>query len=368
MTGGPGQLYHPLTMGQRPAAARRLTLYATAIIVAAALAACDRKSAPGDPDATPPRENGTTAPRASADARPAASAAPTVASLSPAATDILLGIGAADHLMAVSNFDAERPEITGLPRVGDYRTQDWEKLAALKPDKMVIQLHPDRTPAGLRDRAAGLGIALVNIQIDTLDDVFAAIPKLAAAVEKPAKGDAALKRLREQFDTVRHRVAAAPKVRALVVVDVGGRSVAGPGTFLHDILTAAGGDNAAASLGNPWPTVDLEKIAQLQPQVVIHLLPQASPQVLAQARQFWATMPHLPAVKNRRVHYLTDWYVLLPGYHLGTLAEQFALILHPFANLAPMAPMSHPTSTHIAPAGPPTTTQPRPASDPRSSS
>lgn len=244
-------------------------------------------------------------------------------------------MGAADHLVAVSNFDVERAEIAGLPRVGDYRTQDWEKLAGLKPDKMIIQLHPDRMPAGLRDRASGLGIGLVNIQIDDLDDVLAAIPRLAAAVEEPDRGEAALRRLREQFDTVRHRVAAAPKVRALVVVDVGGRSVAGPGTFLHDILTTAGGENAAATLNNPWPTVDREKIAQLQPQVVIHLLPQASPQVRAQAEQFWAAMPDLPAVKDKRVHYLTDWYVLLPGYHLGTLAEQFGLILHPFANVGP---------------------------------
>ena len=261
---------------------------------------------------------------------------PTVASLSPAATDVVLGMGAGNHLVAVSNFDAERPEIAGLPRVGDYRTQDWEKLAAIRPEKMIIQLHPDRTPAGLRERAKGLGVELVNIQIDDLEDVFATIPVIATAVGEPARGEAALQKLREKFGTVRARVADRPKVRALVVVDVGGRSVAGPGTFLHDILTAAGGDNAAAGLGNAWPTVDREKIEQLQPQAVIHLLPAAPPQVRAQAEQFWAAMPDLPAVKTKRVHYLTDWFVLLPGYHLGDLAEQFALVLHPFANVKPL--------------------------------
>jgi iron complex transport system substrate-binding protein len=276
---------------------------------------------------------------------------PTVASLSPAATDILLGIGAGDHLAAVSNYDAGRAEIAGLPRVGDYRTQDWEKLASLRPAKMIIQLHPDRTPAGLRERAAGQGIDLVNIQIDNLDDVFAAIPRIADAAGEREKGDAALKTLREKFDTVRARVAGRPKVRTLVVVDVGGRSVAGPGTFLHDILTAAGGDNAAAGLGNPWPTVDREKIAQMRPQAVIHLLPEASPQTKAQAEQFWAAMPDLPAVKNRKVHYLTDWFVMLPGYHLGDLAEQFAMVLHPFANVGPLNQLA-PSTTDPPPVRP----------------
>ena len=162
------------------------------------------------------------------------------------------------------------------------------------------------------------------------------VDEVEDAVDERQKGDDALKRLRAQFDTVRHRVAAEPKVRAVVVVDVGGRSVAGPGTFLHDVLLAAGGENAAASLGNPWPTVDREKILSMRPQAVIHLLPGASPQVRRQAEQFWAAMPDLPAVKAGRVHYVTDWYALLPGYHLGTLAEQFALILHPFANVGPM--------------------------------
>lgn len=315
-------------MGQRPARAPSLNVFLAIAIPVALLCACDRK--PGTPAALNP-------PGTSDTASPSRQNVPTIASLSPAATDLLLGMNAGNHLVAVSNYDTGRDEIAGLPRVGDYRTQDWEKLASLRPHKMVIQLHPDRTPAGLRDRAASLNIELVNIQIDELDNVFDALPKLASAVNEPQKGADALKRLQDQFDTVRQRVAAAPKVRTIVIVDVGGRSVAGPGTFLHDILTTAGGDNAAELLGNPWPTVDREKIAQLQPQVVIHLIPQASPQVLRQAEQFWAAIPDLPAVKNKRVHYLTDWYVLLPGYHVGTLAEQFALIMHPFANVGPLS-------------------------------
>jgi iron complex transport system substrate-binding protein len=302
-----------------------------ATIVALALCgACDRKSQPGAARPPAPRETG-------ADETPAPPGRkqPTVASLSPAATDILLGVGAADHLVAVSNYDPARDAVAGLPRVGDYRTQDGEKLAAIRPAKMVIQLHPDRTPAGLRERARGLNIELVNLQIDTLDDVLAAVPKLAGVVEEADKGAEALKKLQDQLDSVRHRVAAAPKVRALVVVDVGGRSVAGPNTFLDDILTLAGGENAARQLGNSWPTVDREKIAQLRPQAVIHLLPGASPQVLRQAEQFWAAMPDLPAVKNRRVHYLTDPFALLPGYRLVALAEHFELVLHPFANVGP---------------------------------
>ena len=258
---------------------------------------------------------------------------PTLASLSPAATDLLLGMGARDHLVAVSNFDADRDETRGLPRVGDYRTQDWEKLSALRPRKMIIQLRPDRLPAGLGDRAQELGIELVNLTIDGLDDVFKAIPQLGKAAGEEARAAARLEQLQKQFETVRRRVVNAPKVKTLIVVNDDGRSVAGPGTFLDDILKAAGGENAAAPLGIQWPTVDREKILELQPQVVIHLLPAASPQVVREAQKFWADLPQVPAVKDKRVHVLTEWYALLPGDHVGAMAEQYALILHPFANL-----------------------------------
>jgi len=68
-----------------------------------------------------------------------------VASLVPAATDMLLGMGAGDHLVAVSNYESA-PEVKNLPRVGDYQTTDWERLSSLRPASMITQYAPDRLP------------------------------------------------------------------------------------------------------------------------------------------------------------------------------------------------------------------------------
>src|SRR5262249_48805549 len=76
----------------------------------------------------------------------------TIASLSPAATDMLVGLGANDHLVAVSNYESS-PQVKDLPRVGDYQTTDWETLARLRPSVMIIQIAPDRVPAGLKEKA-----------------------------------------------------------------------------------------------------------------------------------------------------------------------------------------------------------------------
>src|SRR5512133_3272282 len=56
-----------------------------------------------------------------------------VASLVPAATEMLVGMGAGDRLVAVSNYESS-PVVKDLPRVGDYQSTDWETLARLRPD------------------------------------------------------------------------------------------------------------------------------------------------------------------------------------------------------------------------------------------
>jgi ABC-type Fe3+-hydroxamate transport system substrate-binding protein len=152
-------------MGQRRAprpdvVVLRPLLYALAfgVWIVLAGAACDQSGNPTSvANPAPPAENGRDVPPAPQKASPAPQKKqPTLASLSPAATDLLVGMGAADHLVAVSNFDADRDQTRGLPRVGDYRTQDWEKLSALRPRKMIIQMRPERLPPGLGGRAQEL--------------------------------------------------------------------------------------------------------------------------------------------------------------------------------------------------------------------
>lgn len=309
-----GGLYHPRRMGQRfrPSLIRTLLAICPLLVVVG----CERGPA------------ATTAP---------AKARPTIASLSPAATDLLVGMGAADHLVAVSHFDYPRPETQGLPKIGDYQTTDWERLRQVRPDVMVIQVRPDRLPEGLAKRAEELDVRLVNIRIDRLEDILRTLGELGEAVEEPARAATARERLQGQFDAVRQRVAGRAPVRTLIVTDAEGRYIVGTDNFLEELLHIAGGENAAAGMGRDYPSIDREKLRALAPDAVIQLLPGASEQTLVRARSFWQTLPDLPAVKDGRVYVFTEPYVLMPGYQVGHLAERFADALHPQPATAPAA-------------------------------
>jgi iron complex transport system substrate-binding protein len=250
----------------------------------------------------------------------------TVASLVPAATDLILGMGAQEQLVAVSNFDLPDDRTRDLPRVGDYQTIDWEKLATVRPAAMVVQYADDRVPPGLRQRADSLGIKVVNIRNDTLAEVFETLELLAGAIGLPPAQP--MQALRQRLDATKSAVAGKPPVPTLIVTDDSGQYAVGPDTYLDDLLTIAGGRNVLAGTKQRYLTIDLERLLAMQPQAIFVLRPGASPQEVDRARASMARLTQLPAVRSGRVYVLTEPWLLLPGWHVADIAETFARALH----------------------------------------
>jgi len=273
----------------------------------------------------------------SCDSKPAQTATPapgnaqkiTVASLAPAATDLIVGMGAADHLVAVSNYDIDRPAVPKLPRVGDYQNTDWERLADLHPSIIIVQMAPDRIPAGFSDRAAAIGAIILDIQIENLADIGKTLDQLGSALNETRKSADARTRLQSRISAVRNRVASEPAVVTFLALDDTGSSSAGPGTFLDEVLTIAGGKNVLAGTSSHWPSIDKERLIALAPAAVVELLPGASSQVCAQADNFWKSLPELPAEAHGRVLQIADPWALTPGIEIADLAERIASFLHP---------------------------------------
>ena len=254
-----------------------------------------------------------------------------IASITPAGTTLLVAMGMADRIVGVSNYDDDREGVSGRLRVGDYQNIDWEKLSECRANILLLQYAPDRLPDFIPQRCAQMGIRIVNLKLDTIDEICAAMTQLGDAIGDRAAGKSAAASLREKLEAVKMRVKGLPPVKTLVVTsDSSGFALAGPGEFLDEILRIAGGRNAAAALGEPYPQVDREMIVTLKPDVVIRLVPDGDrkPQVVEAGNQVWQTMADLPAVKNHRVYVITDWNCEMPGFGVGDLAGKMAGVLH----------------------------------------
>jgi ABC-type Fe3+-hydroxamate transport system substrate-binding protein len=266
----------------------------------------------------------------------------TIASLVPAVTDLVIGMGARDRLVAVSTFDRQRPDVDKLPKVGDYQTIDWEQLRQIRPSLIAIDIRPDRLPPGFAERAGEIEASTDNFTIDRLDHVYDALEKLGKDLDLVDQSLKAERDLQARLDAVRRRVGSEQPVRTLLIVGESGQSIVGPDTYLDDLLHVAGGVNAAAKLKSQWPQIDRETLLSLKPDVIIQLMPQASPQEREQAAQLWKQLPQIPAVAAGRVFTIDSWYALLPGWHVADVAERFAECLHP------STPSSLPSTTNPA--------------------
>ncbi len=254
---------------------------------------------------------------------------PKIASLVPAATDLIIAMGASDHLVAISSWDKDRPDVSGLPVGGDYDGPDWEKISQVRPNVMIVFWAIDRMPGGIKQRADELGIRLVNVKTERVADIFQTIDDLGKLLNEPRKASQLSQKMHAQLDAIAQRVAGKEKIPTLLARDDAGFALIAGDTFADDLLSIAGGKNVAGDFQMRYPTVDAERVLQLSPRVVFQLMPNASPQVVQQSMTMWNKLDSLPAVKDKRVYVLTDWYVLQPGSHIAELAEQFAQKLHP---------------------------------------
>jgi iron complex transport system substrate-binding protein len=255
---------------------------------------------------------------------------PPVASLSPAATDLIIGIGGADHLVAVSDWDEDREGTENLPHIGDFDHVDWEKLSAAGPKILVTQFG-DRMPAALRQRCDQLGIQLVDVKLDVLEDVYRESDRLGELLNVQGNERRAVADLKFALADVAHRAAGLPPVRVAIAMSEGTNvGLIGANTFHDQLLQIAGGVNVAGQFGKTYVNVDQEQISALAPDVVLDLqpTPPTSPQELRQAAKFWESLPDVPAVRNKRVCTITAPFCRRPGWHLDELAEIFFRDLH----------------------------------------
>jgi iron complex transport system substrate-binding protein len=137
------------------------------------------------------------------------------------------------------------------------------------------------------------------------------------------------------LNDVRRQVAGRDRPRVLLTINDEPRGV-GPGTFLDELITIAGGRNVIDFGAGGYPILNRELILRLQPEVIIDVV--ASPTLLDRnaktmidRRSKWNRMGGVPAVENGRVYVVQDRLITIPGTHVGETGDKLARLIHPQA-------------------------------------
>ena len=257
-----------------------------------------------------------------------------IVSLSPNTTEILHGVGAFGRVVAVSSYCKYPPEAQKLPQVGGWSNPNLEQIASLRPDLVVFS---EPQAQFVQDKIESMGVRTLAVPGQTLEDAYSSIERVGRAAGEDEAARRLIEETRRAVEEVRARAASLPRRRVLCVVDrVPGtlRDIytAAPGSFIAQLIEAAGGEPVSPPSGQLWGKMQKEAVVALDPEVVIDLMMQPEGGRLSEdSRAVWDELSALRAVREGRVHALKDETLLHPSQFVGSTARRFAELIHPEA-------------------------------------
>jgi iron complex transport system substrate-binding protein len=204
--------------------------------------------------------------------RPVALAAPArrIVSLIPASTELLFRLGLASRVVGRTHFCDWPPAARAVPDLGNGIGPNIEAVAAQKPD--LVLLYASAADRAAVDRLGALGIATAVLQLDRSDDVRRAARTIGVLAGARGAADSFV----AAFDSALGSVAAAaahPGRRPRLYVDAWASPpmTVGRGSYLSEVIRAAGAANVFDDVAASSATVSVEAIAARDPDAILLL-------------------------------------------------------------------------------------------------
>ena len=206
-----------------------------------------------------------------------------IVSLAPSLTAMVVELGGANRLAAVTPFCEAT---AAVPRVAGGIHPEPETVLGWSPD---LVLATSMTPASTREQLSRLGLRVEVIDAGSLEAIRQARARLALLLARPSP-------------TCRAATngPSGKSVALLFGADTG--YSAGGGTHAHEILEAAGLRNIAADAPGPWPLLGEEFLLAEDPDVIVVAdYGQADREFVLRTLRAHPLRRHLAAVRAGRV-------------------------------------------------------------------
>ncbi len=251
-----------------------------------------------------------------------------IVSLSPALTEVLFALGCGEALVLRDGWSDHPRAARKVPMIKGLKPSAESVLAA-RPDAVLTSFPPAALRTGLR----GADVPLLAFNPVTLQQVASTFVKIGTICGKRSDGEQLAADFRAELTDVRKMVQGRRRPRVLLELDAGGDGqyyTVGKGSFGHELIREAGGDNVFAQSPKAWFQVSREAVVDANPEVVLLASARGrghrrTPKAVA-ARPGWRAMT---AVKTGRVYPVTADWVSRPGPRLALGLRHVASLLHP---------------------------------------
>jgi cobalamin transport system substrate-binding protein len=240
----------------------------------------------------------------------------------PAVAEIVFALGCGDQVVGVSAFSDWPPEAAAKPLIGGALSPNRERILKLEPTLILTQGKAEILGGWARTQQ----IPFVTVPLDTLGEVKGAIQAFASALGVEKRGEQLWSDLEGIFATI-------PSENSVSVFisighapgDLSGLMTSGPGTFLDELVSRAGGSNIFSDVQIDWPGISQETLIRRAPAILLDF--QHFPLEMDQAAALVADWERL-GFRADQVRLLDEAVFLRPGPRAVQSAPLLAEAIH----------------------------------------
>lgn len=238
-----------------------------------------------------------------------------VMSLAPHATELLFAAGGGDRIIGAVTYSDYPEAARKIPRVGDNRQVDLERIVAMKPDLIVVWLHgsSERQIEALRQ----LNIPMFHSEPRKLDAIPDSLLRLGQLMGTESVARPAAASLRLQLAALADKYGNRAPVRMFYQVwDKPLYTLSGM-HIVSDAIRLCGGVNIFANMKITAPTIDRESVLQEDPEAIFGTAEKNYGGV-----SMWRAYPGMKAVRGDNLFTLDGELLNRPGPRMvaGTTA------------------------------------------------
>ena len=190
-----------------------------------------------------------------------------IISLSPHVTELIFAAGAGERLIGTVKYSDYPEAAKAIPRIGDNRQLDIERIIAMKPDLLVVWMHGayERVLEPLRKS----GIPYFFSEPHKLEQIPETLLKLGSLFGTEKQAQMSANAFREQLTQLSTRYQNKSQVRTFY--QVWGKPIftLNDKSIVSDVLRICGGKNIFGHLSAAAPTLSTEAVIQENPELII---------------------------------------------------------------------------------------------------
>jgi len=230
----------------------------------------------------------------------------------PAVAEIVFALGCGDQVVGVSAFTDWPPEAAAKPLIGGALSPNRERILKLEPTLILSQRSQQ--------------IPFVTVPLDTYEELHDAIQSFASALGVEKRGEQLRSDLEDLFDTI----SSPPPIPVFIAIghapgNLSALMTSGPGTFLDELVSRAGGSNIFTDVQIDWPSISQETLIRRSPAILLDFQP--FPVEADQAAELAGDWEKL-GFRAEQVHLLDEAVFLRPGPRAVQSAPLLAEAIH----------------------------------------